>query len=376
MPQTVTTAEVIPETDTWNQLSLESITEQTKNSWTIYGCAILVIHPRQFFGPDSEARWNTYYQVLDWIQSNQGRIVHPEPPRPETPHQYDSLLLSMGIFVGLTSTLLIAFNMSSKKSIENSSRTHTKRRKPTVAVLLLSAIACGAAVSLWSTSAKSYLDLGLPWLGLSYGGVTLGVGLFEGKIFYSSIITFAIAFALAYVFLANGQHVHPITSIVVSGLVVLSGAYLFEYVYLFLNHRVLYKYLGRAHWWVNLLSGFVVGFGFRFMRITKWSVMTFGLFVLTMGVWFLGGYPQLADKETPVFLFKNYLNLPVETAFPLNALSKFFACISVVSLLSKRTIRRQAIAQDWMVMEKTSQEQKDGSVIRTQLQSGRLDDIP
>lgn len=120
VPQTVTTAEVVQNTDTWNQLSFELVTEQIEDSWISYGVAIMVVHPRQFVGSDSESRWNTYFRVLEWIRSNQGRIVRPTPPRYEKPQRFDSLLLSIGIFGGLTSALLIAFNRSSKRNNKRS----------------------------------------------------------------------------------------------------------------------------------------------------------------------------------------------------------------------------------------------------------------
>lgn len=120
IPQTVTTAEVIPDTDAWRQRPLKSITEQIEDSWISYGVAVIVLHPRQFVGSDQEDRWNTYIEVLEWIQSNHGRIVRPEPPTYVKPYRFDSLLLSVGIFGGLTSALIIAFNVSSRRKNEKS----------------------------------------------------------------------------------------------------------------------------------------------------------------------------------------------------------------------------------------------------------------
>lgn len=116
IPRTVTTAEVAPQTDTWTPLTFELITKQIENSWASYGVAVIVVHPRQFVSENGEDRWNTYIRVLEWIRTNHGRIVHVEPPSPKTsPIQLDSLLVSVGLFSGMVSTLLIAFNLSSRK---------------------------------------------------------------------------------------------------------------------------------------------------------------------------------------------------------------------------------------------------------------------
>lgn len=116
MPRTVTTAEVVSQTDSWVQLPLDSMIEQIKNSWSSYGVAVIVIHPRQFVSENSEDRFRIYTQLIDWIQTNKGRIIRPEPPSPAAALNLDPLLLSVGMFTGLVSTLLIAFNVSSKRS--------------------------------------------------------------------------------------------------------------------------------------------------------------------------------------------------------------------------------------------------------------------
>lgn len=347
LPQTVTTA-VVAQNDSWTQLPLESVTKEIKDSWESYGVAVMVVHPRQFIGADSDSRWLTYVSVIEWILSNTGRIVRFEPRIPETKNTADPLLISVGIFAGLTSTLLVAFNMSAKKNGRKSRGTAAGGLKATFATcrthlssgfhglkaftkitVLSTVVASSGIVILWWSSGRTYLDLGISSLGFAY----FGVGLFQGKIFYSSIVTFLATFALAAIILVEKQSVHPVKAIVVSALVVLSGAYLFEYVYLFLNHQVLFKYLNQFRWWFNLMAGFVVGFGFKFMKITKRSVILFSFFVLSMIVWYLAGYPQLADKETPISLYHNYLGIPVEYAFPLNASSKLLSCLSVVGLL-------------------------------------------
>ena len=50
------------------------------------------------------------------------------------------------------------------------------------------------------------------------------------------------------------------------------------------------------------------------MRISRRALVAFSLFVLLMAVWYLAGYPQLAN-ETPVFLYDNFLGIPVEYVF-------------------------------------------------------------
>lgn len=347
LPQTVTTAAVV-QNDTWALLPFESVTQEIKNSWDLYGVAVIVVHPRQLVGSGSEDRWLTYVNIIEWIAANQGSIIRFEPQTPETKKNIDPFLISVGIFAGLTSTLLIAFNVSAGRSNRKAKRITARSieaadaayrtylnlgfsglRTFTKITILCAGILCSGIVFLWWYSGKTYLDLGIPWLGFAY----FGVGFFQGKIFYSSMITFLVAFALGSFILVEKQSAHPIKAILVSALVVLSGAYLFEYVYLFLNHQVLFKYLHQFSWWFNLAAGFVIGFGFKFMRITRRAVFFFSIFALSMTVWYLAGYPQLADKETPVLLYHNYLGIPVEYAFPLNVLSKFLACVSVVSLL-------------------------------------------
>ena len=346
LPQTVTTATVV-QNDTWALSSFESVTQEIRNSWDLYGVAVIVVHPRQLIASGSEDRWQTYANIIEWIAANQGSIIRFEPSTPETKNSFNPFLISVGIFTGLTSTLIIAFNVSARrtnrqakrlapttKAIDAAQRTYFDlglsglRTFTKITILCVGIFSSGTAF-LWWYSGKTYLDLGIPWLGFAY----FGVGFFQGKIFYSSIITFLVAFAFSSFILVEKQSVHPAKAILVSLLVVLSGAYLFEYLYLFLNHQVLLKYLHQFSWWFNLLAGFVIGFGLKCMKITKRAALMFSIFALSMTVWYLAGYPQLANKETPVLLYHNYLGISVQYAFPLNVISKFLACISVVSLL-------------------------------------------
>ena len=118
IPQTVTTAEVEFRTDSWMPLSFESIIKQIEESWNSYGVAVVVIHPRQFVGEDEKERWGTYVQVIQWVRANEGKIIRPEPLSPATGN-LDPFLLSVGLFCGMVSTLLIAFNWSAKRKSGN-----------------------------------------------------------------------------------------------------------------------------------------------------------------------------------------------------------------------------------------------------------------
>ncbi len=120
IPQTVTTAEADPGTDTWTQLQFESITRQIEESWASYGAAILVIHPRQFIDESGDDRWKTYVQVIEWIQANDGEILRREPSNPKEQLNFNPFMISVGIFAGMVSTLLVAFKVSSKRKDKKS----------------------------------------------------------------------------------------------------------------------------------------------------------------------------------------------------------------------------------------------------------------
>jgi len=119
-PQTVTTAEVDPGTDSWIPRSINSIAGQISASWEAWGVAVVVIHPKQFVdvnGTWEDARWNIYTQMVDWVEANQGTFLLPTPPSPPVKAaNIDAFLISVGLFTGITSSLIIAFNMSSKRS--------------------------------------------------------------------------------------------------------------------------------------------------------------------------------------------------------------------------------------------------------------------
>ena len=119
-PQTVTTAEVDPGTDSWIPRSINSITGQISASWEAWGVAVVVIHPRQFVDANStwvDARWNIYTQMIDWVEANQGTFLLPTPPSPPVKQaNVNAFLVSVGLFTGITSSLIIAFNISSKRS--------------------------------------------------------------------------------------------------------------------------------------------------------------------------------------------------------------------------------------------------------------------
>jgi len=155
IPQTVTTAEVEFQTDSWTPLSFESIIKQIEESWNSYGVAIVVIHPRQFVGADEKDRWETYIQVIQWIRANEGKIIRPEPPNPKTGN-LDPFLLSAGLFCGMVSTLLIAFNWSAKRK---SGKGHPKEELASLATtaptpVLKYCSACGIA----TPSSAAYCD--------------------------------------------------------------------------------------------------------------------------------------------------------------------------------------------------------------------------
>jgi peptidoglycan/xylan/chitin deacetylase (PgdA/CDA1 family) len=121
LPQTVTTANVDNQSDIWDPVTLDSITEQITDSWSNFGIAVVVFHPRQFVdqsGAWSNDRWQIYLNMIAWLKNNNADIVKVDPPSPPivSSYNYNPLLISVVIFSGLTSSLLIAFNLSSKRS--------------------------------------------------------------------------------------------------------------------------------------------------------------------------------------------------------------------------------------------------------------------
>ncbi len=119
LPETVRTAEVNESSKSWILVPMQSVASQISASWAAYGVAVIVMHPRQFVdeaGKWSEEKWNAYVQMLDWIKANQGTLVLPTAPSPPAKAtNFNSFLISVAVFSGITSSVIIAF-MSSKRS--------------------------------------------------------------------------------------------------------------------------------------------------------------------------------------------------------------------------------------------------------------------
>ena len=86
IPETVSTAEVDFETDSWVPHTLGSMIDQIKQSWTQFGTATVVIHPRQFLDMNQtwdKTRWDLYTQMIAWTHSNvDGQIIRADDARP------------------------------------------------------------------------------------------------------------------------------------------------------------------------------------------------------------------------------------------------------------------------------------------------------
>jgi peptidoglycan/xylan/chitin deacetylase (PgdA/CDA1 family) len=115
IPETVTTANVEAETQSWIGVPLESMIQQIQDSWDNYGLAVILIHPQQFTGQDYEERWDVYVQMIEWVQANHGTIIRPEPPEPAQEYRLDSLSLSVGIITGMASTLIVVFGVAATR---------------------------------------------------------------------------------------------------------------------------------------------------------------------------------------------------------------------------------------------------------------------
>lgn len=197
-----------------------------------------------------------------------------------------------------------------------------------------------ACVLYYTITGKTYLQLGISWIGFGI----FGIGLFQSKILLSSIITFFFTFTLSYYFLAEKQKRDTLFSLLLSILITLSGAYIFEFFYLWLNHHALVNYITRFSWWFNLLAGLILGIVSKSFKVNKISVGFYISFVLLMSVWYFGGYPQLVNRETPRYLFTNYINLPLTLALPLNIAAKLCSCLATVFLLNKGRQTQSEIA--------------------------------
>lgn len=106
IPSTVTTANLL-NMSSWVAVPFESIRQEIKDSWANYGVAIVAIHPQQFTGEPYKELWNIYLRMLDWIPANGGTIIRLAPPTPNTEYTFDPIQVSVGILVGMISTLLV-----------------------------------------------------------------------------------------------------------------------------------------------------------------------------------------------------------------------------------------------------------------------------
>jgi hypothetical protein len=206
-------------------------------------------------------------------------------------------------------------------------------------VLVTAGVVSLVSISGWIVTGKNYVSLGSNWLGI--GG--FGVGLYEGKIFWLSLAIFACTFAISYLLMFEGQGQNFWFSLLLSGLVTLSGAYMFELVYQYLIGE-LARYLLSIGFWFNLSAGIVAGFLLGAMRLNKVSLGFFASFAVIMIIWYFAGYPQLDHKEVLILKGPNYLGLPPSWSLGLNLLAKLFASLAVVMLLYgvARKTKRQA----------------------------------
>jgi len=101
---------------------------------------------------------------------------------------------------------------------------------------------------------KLYLQL--PMSSFYFGPI--GIGLYQGKIFLSSLVTFYVTLILSYFFLTERQKEDQLLSFVLSVLITLSGAYIFEFFYSLFNHQLTSQYALSFGWWFNLLAGLCI----------------------------------------------------------------------------------------------------------------------
>jgi peptidoglycan/xylan/chitin deacetylase (PgdA/CDA1 family) len=118
IPSTVTTAEVDFETDSWVSLSLEDIKLQTGESWNSYGVAVVLLHPRQFLSIDGswgESKWESYLMFLDWLKDTQADFSTIDAPPSPIVLNWNSLTISVALFVSISSTILVALHIDHKR---------------------------------------------------------------------------------------------------------------------------------------------------------------------------------------------------------------------------------------------------------------------
>jgi peptidoglycan/xylan/chitin deacetylase (PgdA/CDA1 family) len=124
IPETVETANVNLKTDSWVPVPFESIVSQIQRSWSSYGLAVALIHPRQFTGEDEADRWNIYVRMTEWIQSNDGTIIRAESTEQKMGYTLDPFLLIVVVFAGLVSTFLVILNVSARRKRGRRSEEH------------------------------------------------------------------------------------------------------------------------------------------------------------------------------------------------------------------------------------------------------------
>ena len=149
---------------------------------------------------------------------------------------------------------------------------------------------------LWVNSSKTYLYVG----SIKIGNANVP---YEGKIFFSTLLTFSAAIVLAFYVLAEIQRVHPLTAFIMANFAVQSASLTFEYVYIIFYWQIhlMLQYFFLINWLYGLIAGYAIGFGFGFMRLRKMPVILFSLFFIVMIFWWLGGYPSLYIKRLPDF---------------------------------------------------------------------------
>jgi hypothetical protein len=193
----------------------------------------------------------------------------------------------------------------------------------------------GSAFFILSFLEGPFLTLGIDAMGFSLGPVWLGVGFWEESILYTSLATFSVVFAASYYLLVERMRVNWIASLFVSAATVLSGAYTFEFVYQWFNFEKLLGYLPLASWWFNLLVGYVVILVFGLGRPNKFTALVGGTFICLMGIWYVGGFPNLQTDKTIDFFFVDRIGFPASLTLAINSGAKFVACLLPLSLFAK-----------------------------------------
>jgi peptidoglycan/xylan/chitin deacetylase (PgdA/CDA1 family) len=124
IPETVETANVDLKTDSWVPVSLESMVSQIQKSWSSYGLAVALLHPRQFTGEDEAGRWNIYVRMTEWIQSNDGTIIRAESTEQKIGYALDPSLLIVAVLAGMVSTFLVILKVGARRKSGRRSEEH------------------------------------------------------------------------------------------------------------------------------------------------------------------------------------------------------------------------------------------------------------